>query len=128
MLAESHESFVYNSSIGIHSVSADGIILYANMYELEILGYDKDEYVGHHVSEFQMDKFCLDDMMQRLGNFETLKNYPARVQGKNEIKYILYNSSVCKVDGQFEHTRCYANEIDEAIYQVFKRQSPYFNT
>jgi len=127
MLLESHESFIYNSSIGIHAVSAEGIILYANNYELDTLGYDESEYVGHHISEFQLDRFCLDDMMQRLGKFEVLKNYPARVQGKNGIKFILYNSSVYEVDGQFQHTRCYANEIDEAIYQVFKRQSPYFN-
>jgi len=125
MFTESHESFVFNSSIGIHAVSAEGIILYANLFELEMLGYTEDEYVGHHVCEFQLDKLCLDDMMTRLGRFENLNNYPARVRAKQGIKYMLYNSSVYEVDGTFMHTRCYASEIERAIYDIFVQRSPY---
>ena len=119
MFTESPEEFINNSSIGIHAVSPEGIILYANMCELDVLGYKRAEYVGHHVSEFQMDADCLADMMKRLGNFETLKNYPARVQAKNGIKYIVYNSSVYEEDGKFKHTRCYGTEVEKVIYDVF---------
>lgn len=119
MFTETPEEFIHNSSLGIHAVSPDGIIIYANMCELEVLGYSKDQYVGHHVSEFQIDEDCLTDMMARLGRFELLKNYPARVQGKNGIKYIIYNSSVYEVDGVFQHTRCYGTEVEEVIYDVY---------
>ena len=94
MFTENPEDFIYNSSIGVHAVSPEGIILYANECELEVLGYTKEEYVGHHVSEYQIDSNCLSDMMERLSRFDVLKNYPARVQGKVDIKYIIYNSSV----------------------------------
>jgi len=119
MFTERPEDFIYNSSIGIHVVTAEGMILYANECELEVLGYEKSEYVGHHVSEFQIDKDRLSDMVLRLSRFEKLKNYPARVQGKNEIKYIIYNSSVYEQNGEFKHTRCYGTEVEESIYDVF---------
>ena len=119
MFTENPEDFIYNSSIGIHAVSPEGIIVYANECELEVLGYTESEYVGHHVSEFQIDNDCLTDMMTRLGRFENLKNYPARVQGKNGFKYIVYNSNVFEEDGEFKHTRCYGTEVEQVIYDVF---------
>ncbi|AOW76126.1 diguanylate cyclase [Colwellia sp. PAMC 20917] len=119
MFTENPEDFIYNSSIGIHAVSPEGIIVYANECELEVLGYTKNEYIGHHISEFQIDESCLADMMTRLSHFDILKNYPARVQGKDEIKYIIYNSSVYEEDGEFKHTRCYGTEVEKVIYDVF---------
>ncbi|MFT5636175.1 MAG: hypothetical protein ACI89T_001632 [Cognaticolwellia sp.] len=119
MFTENPENFIYNSSIGIHAVSPDGIIVYANECELDVLGYEKKEYVGHHISEFQIDSICLADMIERLSRFVVLKNYPAKVQGKAEIKYIIYNSSVYEENGEFKHTRCYGTEVDKVIYDVF---------
>ncbi len=119
MFSEKPEDFIRKSSIGIHAVSPDGIIVYANECELEVLGYSKAEYIGHHVAEFQMDKLCLADMMERLGKLEQLKNYPAVVKGKEELKYIIYNSSVYEEEGVFKHTRCYGTEVPKAIYEVF---------
>jgi PAS domain S-box-containing protein len=119
MFTENPEEFINNSSIGIHAVSPEGIIVYANECELEVLGYTREEYVGHHVSEFQIDKNCLSDMMERLGRFEKLQNYPAKVQGKDELKFIIYNSSVYEEEGVFKHTRCYGTEVMEPIYDVF---------
>jgi PAS domain S-box-containing protein len=127
MFTETPEEFIDNSSIGIHAVSPEGIIIYANKCELEVLGYSKDEYVGHYVSEFQMDKECISDMMVRLSRFENLKNYPARVQGKNGIKYIIYNSSVYEEDGVFKHTRCYGTEVEKFIYDVFFKHFDFIN-
>ncbi|MCJ8320368.1 MAG: PAS domain-containing protein [Colwellia sp.] len=119
MFTESPEEFIDNSSIGIHAVSPEGMIIYANLCELKVLGYTKSQYVGHHVSEFQMDESCLSDMMMRLGRLEKLKNYPARVQGHDGIKYVIYNSSVYEEDGEFKHTRCYGTEVEKVIYDVF---------
>ena len=119
MFTENPEDFINNSSIGIHAVSPEGVIVYANECELEVLGYTKNEYLGHHVSEFQIDKHCLSDMLKRLSRFDILKNYPSRVQGKKEIKYLIYNSSVYEENGEFKHTRCYGTEVDKHIYDVF---------
>lgn len=119
MFKEDAKDFLYNSSIGIHAVSPEGLVVYANQCELETLGYEKGEYVGHHVSEFQLDKECLDEMMLRLANFETLKNYPAKVRTKLGVKYIIYNSSVYEENGEFVHTRCFGAEVEKVIYDVY---------
>lgn len=118
MLTENPLDFIKNSNIGIHAVSPEGIIKYANQHELDVLGYTEDEYVGHHVSEFQFDKSCLDHMMNKLSKFESFTNFPAMVYGKNGMKYILYNSSVYENDGEFIHTRCFGNQISESIYHA----------
>jgi len=118
VLIENPLDFIKNSNIGIHAVSPEGIIKYANLHELNVLGYSEEEYVGHHVSEFQYDKSCLDEMMSKLGRFECFSNFPAKVYGKHEIKFILYSSSVYENQGEFIHTRCFGNEISEAVYQA----------
>jgi len=118
VITENPLDFIKNSNIGIHAVSPEGIIKYANQYELDILGYTEEEYVGHHVSEFQFDKSCLDLMMTKLSKFESFSNFPAMVYGKKSIKYILYNSSVYEAEGEFIHTRCFANEISKDVYHA----------
>jgi hypothetical protein len=73
--------------------------------------------------DFSPAKEYLDMMerlrMERLSSFEKLKNYPAKVQGKVDIKYIIYNSSVYEENGEFKHTRCYGTEVEKVIYDVF---------
>ena len=123
---EDSSKVLNNASIGIHFVNAAGIIIYANPFELETLGYTEDEYIGHKTSEFQADEDVLEDMLCRLGNNEPLKNYPARVRAKSGIKYLLYNSNVYHKDGKFVHTRCFASEINAETYKVFRRHSDYF--
>ena len=128
MFSEPSNDFIANSSVGIHTVSADGIITYANQCELEILGYHELEYVGHHVSEFQTDHICLDDMLRRLDQNEILKNYPVKVLGKNSLKYILYNTSAYTEGNKFVHTRCYGIDIEKSVFDLFREVSPYFKS
>ncbi len=120
VLIENAVDFIENANIGIHTVSPEGIIKYANEHELKVLGYTEEEYVGHHVSEFQFDKSCLEQMMIKLAKFEPFSNFPAMVCGKQKMKYILYNSSVYVEDGEFVHTRCFGNEVSENVYQACK--------
>jgi len=120
VLIEDALDFIENSNIGIHAVSPEGIIKYANEHELNVLGYTEEEYVGHHVSEFQFDKSCLEQMMTKLAKFESFSNFPAMVNGKHKIKYILYSSSVYEYQGEFIHTRCFGNEISEDVYHACK--------
>jgi len=120
MLIENALDFIQNANIGIHTVSQEGIITYANEHELTVLGYTEEEYVGHHVSEFQFDKSCLEQMMSKLEKLESFSSFPAMVYGKDELKYILYNSSVYEEQGEFIHTRCFGNEISEDVYYAYK--------
>ena len=124
MFEEDAKHFIQNSSIGIHAVSPDGIIKYANQNELDTLGYEEDEYVGHHISEFHLDAPRLADIMARLGRMEALQAFPEVVKGKHGMKYILYNSNVYQRNGEFIHTRCYGTEISKEVFDLMLKQSP----
>lgn len=98
----------------MHLVGPDGIILGANHAELEMLGYDGDEYVGRHIAEFHVDRAAIDDMLGRLARGETLRNHPARLRCKDgSIKAVVVDSNVKWDAGRFVHTRCFTRDVTE---------------
>lgn len=76
------QSFIENASIGIHIVNSEGKVLWANKLELNLLGYDKDEYFEHLISDFHADEATISDILARLSRFEQLQDYPARLKAK----------------------------------------------
>lgn len=119
---------LHNAPVGVHFVNADGVIIYANPHELEVLGYQNSDYVGHNTAEFQIDQTVLGDMLVRLQRHEILTNYPAKVRGKDEVKYFLFNSSVYFKDGKFIHTRCFTANISKSVYDSFVAESEYYRS
>ncbi|MEA2991039.1 MAG: hypothetical protein QOG83_3750 [Alphaproteobacteria bacterium] len=106
--------FVENASVGMHWVGPDGIILWANRTELEMLGFTPEEYVGKHIAEFHADQLVIEDILARLTRGETLKNYDARMRCKDgSIKEVLINSNVLWHGDKFIHTRCFTRDITE---------------
>jgi two-component system CheB/CheR fusion protein len=106
--------FVDNASVGMHWVGPDGIILWANRCELEMLGFAEEEYIGRHIAEFHADQTVIEDILQRLTGGETLNNYEARLRCKDgSIRYALINSNVLWEDGKFVHTRCFTRDVTE---------------
>jgi PAS domain-containing protein len=47
--------FFENATVGLHWVGPDGTILRVNQAELDLLGYTREEYIGHHIAEFHAD-------------------------------------------------------------------------
>jgi PAS domain S-box-containing protein len=106
--------FLENATEGLHWVGPDGVILWANRAELELLGYTRAEYVGHHVAEFHADAVVAADILERLANDETLEGYEARLVARDgTIKHVLINSSVYREDGRFVHSRCFIRDITD---------------
>ena len=106
--------FLENASIGLHWVGPDGDVMWANRFELDMLGYTKDEYIGRHIAEFHMDEPVIADILQRLGRNEVLCNYEARLRCKDgSVKHVLINSNVYWDDGKFLHTRCFTRDVTE---------------
>jgi PAS domain S-box-containing protein len=111
---EELQDFVENASIPLHWVNGSGIIIWANKAELESLGYEKDEYIGKHISNFHADQTIIADILERLMRKETLRNYPAKLKCKSgEIKPVLINSNVLWKDDKFIHTRCFTRDITD---------------
>src|SRR5207253_5798696 len=97
--------FVENGSVGLHLVGPDGMILWANRAELDLMGYTREEYVGHHITEFHADPPVIHDILDRLVHKQTLHNYEARLVAKDgSIKHVLINSNVRREGEEFVHT------------------------
>ncbi len=104
--------FFENASIGLHSVGADGTILRVNNAELEMLGYAREEYVGHHIAEFHADQDTITDMLTCLQRGDTLRDHPAQLRCKDgSIRDVLINSNALFEAGQFVHTRCFTRDV-----------------
>lgn len=106
--------FFENANEGLHKVGPDGIILWANRAELDLLGNQPDEYIGHPVAEFHADRDVIADILARLLRGEDLYNCPARLRCKDgSIKHVLIHSNAYFEDGKFVHTRCFTRDVTE---------------
>jgi len=107
-----------NAAEGIHLVSGDGIILWANDAELAFLGYSAGEYIGCHITEFHADQPVIEDLLGRLSAGEAVHEYRARLRHKDgSIRHVSINSNVRWEDGKFIHTRCFTRDVT-ALHQA----------
>lgn len=108
------QDYVDNASIGLHWVDANGIIIWANKSELDMLGYAEEEYIGHHISEFHVQPEKIADILQRLNCNETLDQYESVMRCKDgSTKTVHINSNVLWEEGKFVHTRCFTVDVTE---------------
>jgi PAS domain S-box-containing protein len=105
---------VENASVGMHWVGPDGIILWANRTEMDMLGFTREEYIGRHIAEFHADQPVIESILQRLTDRETLHNCEARLRCKDgSIRNVLINSNVLWDGDKFVHTRCFTRDVTE---------------
>lgn len=106
--------FFENSAVAMHWVGPDGIIIRVNQAELDMLGYTREEYEGHHIAEFHVDKQVIGDILLRLAKGEVVQNCEVRLKCKDgDTKYARINSSVYWEGERFVHTRCFTRDITE---------------
>jgi PAS domain S-box-containing protein len=106
--------FIENAAEGLHRVDASGIILWANRAELEMLGYQRDEYVGHHIAEFHADGPVIGDILVRLKCGQTLYDQPVRLRCKDgSVKHALVHSNGYYEQGELRYTRCFTRDATE---------------
>ena len=104
--------FVEHAAIGLHWVGPDGVILWANQTELDLLGYTREEYFGQNITNFHADEPVIKDILDRLTGGETLLDYYARLRCKDgSIRQVLINSNTLFENGKFIHTRCFTRDI-----------------
>ena len=105
--------FFQNAPIALHWLSGEGIVLWANQRELDVLGYTAEEYIGQPIMNFCPDEEELVlEIFKQLGSGNTIKDVPVRFQAKDgHIVDLLIDSNV-KYDeyGNFEHTRCFIRD------------------
>ncbi len=104
--------FFENAAVGLHWVGPDGTVLRVNQTELDLLGYTREEYVGHHIASFTPTRPSFEDILSRLSCGECLQGYEARLRCKDgSIRHVLISSNVLWEDGKFIHTRCFTRDV-----------------
>ncbi|WP_426477538.1 PAS domain S-box protein [Chryseobacterium sp. CBSDS_008] len=110
--------FIENASVPLHWVDSDGIIIWANQEELDLLGYTKDEYLGAPIKDFHADANTIDEILRRLSNFETIRDFPAKLRCKDgSVKYVNISSNVLSENGKFIHTRCISKDVTATVLE-----------
>ena len=111
---DSFQDSVENAPVGIHWVSPDGIILWANQAELSLLGYAREEYLGRNIAEFHADESVAVSMIEQLSNHVTLNNFEAQMRCKDgSCRDVLVSSNVRWENGTFIHTRCFTRDVTD---------------
>ena len=108
------EDFVNNANVCLHWVDENGIIIWANKAELDLLGYTKEEYIGKPIAEFHVNQEKIEDILRRLHNNQVLNNYESELRCKDgSVRVVEISSSVFRESGRFVHTRCFTVDITE---------------
>jgi PAS domain S-box-containing protein len=108
------QDYVDNATIGLHWVDANGIIIWANKAELNMLGYTAEEYIGHNISEFHVSSEKINDILKRLSCNETLNSYESALRCKDgSVKTVNISSNVFWHNEEFIHTRCFTVDVTE---------------
>jgi PAS domain S-box-containing protein len=111
---EELSDFFEHASVGLHWLDADGRIIRANRAVLAMLGYADDEYVGHLITEFHVDRAAADDILDRMGRGEALRNHPARLRCRDgSFRHVLIGSSPRYERGRLAHSRCVVLDMTE---------------
>lgn len=106
--------FFENANVGLHWVDADGVIVRANRAELELLGYERGEYVGRKIEAFHESRAAGREVVARLRRGERLDNHPARLRCKDgAVRDVLISASALMDGDRFVHSRCFTRDVTE---------------
>lgn len=125
--AELHD-FIENATIGLHRINDKGIITWANQAELDMLGYTRDEYVGHAVGEFHVDPAVPEYLTKRLFSRQVIEQYEAVLRCKDgSLRQVAIHSSGFWEGDRFIHSRCFTIDItlqknaERALHEIKAR-------
>jgi PAS domain S-box-containing protein len=108
------QEFFENGAMALHMVGPDGIILHANQAELDLLGYQAEDYIGQHIAEFYADDSEIREVLHLLTRGEAINRYPAKLRASDgSIKHVEVTSSGKFKDGKLEYTRCFTVDVTE---------------
>jgi PAS domain S-box-containing protein len=125
--------FVLNGPDGMHQVDEDGTILWVNQAELDLLGYERHEYVGRRIQSFHEDQAAVDGIFEALRRGEPVLSRPARLRCKDgSLRDVLISSNAVHRDGRMWRSRCIVRDAtdlaraqrdrEEALRRVEERE------
>ena len=80
---EESGKIIDNIPMCLHWLSSEGIILWANKMELETLGYNAEEFVGHNIEKFVVSMSELYEMIEMMSSGKRCENLPLNLYAKD---------------------------------------------
>jgi PAS domain S-box-containing protein len=109
---DEQRDFLETALEGLHRVGPDGTILWANQATLDLLGCDREDFVGHHIAEFHVDRGVIDDILATLVCGEAVRGREVTLRGKDgALRYVLVDSNGLWRDGQFVHSCWFTRDV-----------------
>jgi PAS domain S-box-containing protein len=106
--------FMQNALLGIHWVDRDGIVVWANDAELEMLGYESGEYIGKVLHDFHVDRVAIRCAFQLLLDDEPVISHESQMIRKDgSICDVSINATALFKDNEFVHARCFTRDISK---------------
>lgn len=106
--------FCENTAIGMSSIAPNGRILWANKAELQMLDYEPQDYVGHHLTEFHIDPAAMSEILRHMRAGEPLREFEAQLRCRDgSVKEVLIDSSIQSRGGELISTRLFTRDITE---------------
>ncbi len=106
--------FIENALIGMHWVDTHGNVVWVNQAELNMFGYEREQYLGQPLINFHVDRKQITDILERVSRNESIKNCEAQVYRQD--------GSICDIsidvhgffkDDKFIHARCFTRDITD---------------
>ncbi|MGN6666350.1 MAG: ATP-binding protein [Trinickia sp.] len=111
--------FVENAAEGLHRIAGDGTIVWANAAELDLLGYDYDEYVGHPIAEFYVERAVIETILGRLEAGETIRDELVRMRCRDgSVKHVLLHANAMFDQGRLLYTRGFTRDATDRIERL----------
>jgi two-component system sensor histidine kinase VicK len=107
--------FLDQINVPLRCIDLNGVIIWANQAELDLLGYSKAAYIGSSFASHLVDAAEADSMLAMLIHNDVLTDYATFLKKANgQIIQVLINSSSYSKNGEFLHTRCFTRDVTVA--------------
>src|SRR5260370_20033997 len=108
--------FLENAAEGLQQVGPDARIIWANPAQLRLLGYSADEYIGHQLADFYVERELFDEFWRTIMAHEVVYDFPAALKCKTgSPRQVLIHSSGYWEDGKFLYTRCFIRDVTDRV-------------
>lgn len=106
--------FLDNAAEGLNRIDPDGVVLWANRAELELLGLARSNYVGLSWSCVHANQAEGEAIVQRMRAGEVLYNEAATLRcADGSIRHVLIHTTPVFDHGDLKCTRCFTRDVTE---------------
>jgi len=114
---ERYRELFMKAPIAYQSLNIDGEFLEANPAWLEMLGYERDEVIGHEFQEFLLEDGFVDETLPRFAREGEIEVPGLLMRCKDgTVKIIHIDGRIAKTEqGEFQQTHCVLTDITERM-------------